>query len=193
MPKKVFVKSKGPILVRLYNFFLFFFGRINFVKYEVDHIRYLKNFYKEREKKRISNKLPEEALNQFLNNVKLKPLNPATQIFISGELDRVFSNRAKIANIQNENPNLMDEYFPDPIFIVGLPRTGTTALQKMFSLLDNSRVLKLWELHYPTAHAEGEQAIKRARNRTRKYAFLQNFSKPEQKFIHPVGIDEPDE
>ncbi len=193
MQKKVFVKSKGPILVRLYNFFLFFFGRINFVKYEVDYIRYLKNFCKEREKKRISNKLPEEALNQFLNDVKSKPLNPATQIFISGELDRVFLNRSKIANIQNEKPSLMDEYFPDPIFIVGLPRTGTTALQKMFSLLDNCRVLKLWELQYPTAHLEGEHAIKRARNQTRKYAFLQNFSKPEQKFIHPVGIDEPDE
>jgi len=87
----------------------------------------------------------------------------------------------------------MDEYFPDPIFIVGLPRTGTTALQNMFSFLETCRVLKLWELHYPTAHLEGEHAIKKAKNRTRKYAFLQNISKPEQKYIHPAGVNEPDE
>ena len=51
MQKKVFVKKKGPVLVRLYNFFLFFFGKINFVKYEVNHIRFLKTFYKETGKK----------------------------------------------------------------------------------------------------------------------------------------------
>ena len=191
MSNKVFVKTKAPILVRLYNFLLLFCGRIHFIKYEVDCLKYLKMFSKE--KVQTGNKSSEKALNKFLDNVKSKTLNPATQIFISGELDRVFSNRGKVANIQNENPDFMDQYFPDPIFIVGLPRTGTTALQKMFSLLESCRVLKLWELHYPTAHLEGDHAIKTARNQTRKYAFLQNFSKPEQKYIHPVGVDEPDE
>ena len=191
MSKTVFVKNKAPILVRLYNFLLLFLGRIHFIKYEVDCLKYLKMFSKEKEQ--TGNQVSEKALNKFLDNVKSKILNPATQIFISGELDRVFSNRGKVANIQNKNPNFMDQYFPPPIFIVGLPRTGTTALQKMFSLLESCRVLKLWELHYPTAHLEGEHAIKTARNQTRKYAFLQNFSKPEQKYIHPVGVDEPDE
>jgi len=191
MAKKVFVKSKAPALVRFYNLFLLFCGRVNLIKYEVDFLQYLKIFSKE--KKQTGNQTSENALKQFLDNVKSKSLNPATQIFIRGELDRVFSNRVKVANIQNENPSLMDQSFPDPIFIVGLPRTGTTALQKMFSLLESCRVLKLWELHYPTAHLEGEHAIKRARNQTRKHAFLQNFSKPEQKYIHPVGVDEPDE
>ena len=191
MSNKVFVKTKAPILVRLYNFLLLFCSNIHFIKYEVDCFKYLKMFSKEKEQ--TDNETSEKALNQFLDNIRSKPLNPATQIFISGELDRVFSNRVKVANIQNENPNLMDEYFPDPIFITGLPRTGTTALQKMFSLLENCRVLKLWELHYPTAHLEGDHAIKIARSQTRKHAFLQNFSKPEQKYIHPVGVDEPDE
>ena len=175
--KKVFVKSKSPFLVRVYNLFLFFFGKIHIIKYEVDCFKYLKIFSKEKEHN--GNKTSEKALNQFLDNIRSKPLNPATQIFISSELDRVFSNRIKIVNIQNKNPNLMDEYFLDPVFIVGLPRTGTTALQKMFSFLETCRVLKLWELHYPTAHLEGKDAIKKAKNRTRKYAFLQNFSKPE--------------
>ncbi|MFL3004939.1 MAG: sulfotransferase family protein [Candidatus Neomarinimicrobiota bacterium] len=191
MAKKVFVKSKAPVLVRIYNFFLLFCGRIHFIKYEVDCFKYLKILSKEKAKK--GNETSAKALNQFLDNIRSKSLNPATQIFISGELDRVFLNRAKVANIQNENPNLMNECFPDPIFIVGLPRTGTTALQNMFSFLETCRVLKLWELHYPTAHLEGEHAIKKAKNRTRKYAFLQNFSKPEQKYIHPVGVNEPDE
>ncbi len=191
MLKKVFVKSKAPVLVRVYNFFLFICGRIHLINYKVDCLKYLKIFSKEKEK--ADNKTSEKALNQFLENIRSKSLNPATQIFISGELDRVFANRVKVASIQNEYSNLLDEYCSDPIFITGLPRTGTTALQKMFSFLENCRVLKLWELHYPTAHLEGERAIKKAKNRTRKYAFLQNFSKPEQKYIHPVGVNEPDE
>ena len=191
MLNKVFVKTKAPILVRLYNFFLLFCGKTDFIKYEVDCLKYLKMFSKE--KVQNPNRASEKALNMFLDNVKSKSLNPATQLFISSELDRVFSNRVKVANIQNENLNLMDEYCCNPIFITGLPRTGTTALQKMFSFLENCRVLKLWELHYPTAHLEGEYAVKKAKNRTKKYAFLQNFSKPEQKYIHPVGVNEPDE
>tara|TARA_Y100000992_G_scaffold75466_1_gene47648 strand:- start:1660 stop:2070 length:411 start_codon:yes stop_codon:yes gene_type:complete len=135
MAKKVFVKSKAPVLVRVYNFFLLFCGRIHFIKYEVDCFKYLKFFSKEKVKK--GNETSAKALNQFLDNIRSKSLNPATQIFISGELDRVFSNRAKVANIQNKNPNLMNEFFPDPIFIVGLPRTGTTALQNMFSFFRN--------------------------------------------------------
>ena len=166
MSKTVFVKNKAPILVGLYNFLLLFLGRIHLIKYEVDCLKYLKMFSKEKEQ--TGNQVSEKALNKFLDNVKTKILNPATQIFISGELDRVFSHRGRVANIQNENPDFINQYFPDPIFIVGLPRTGTTALQKMFSLLESCRALKLLELHYPTAHLEGEHAIKTARNKTRK-------------------------
>ena len=157
MSKTVFVKNKAPILVRLYNFLLLFLGRIHLIKYEVDCFKYLKIFSKE--KKQTDNETSEKALNQFLENIRSKSLNPATQIIIRGELDRVLANRVKVANIQNEYLNRLDEYYSDPIFITGLPRTGTTALQKMFSFLQNCRVLKLWELHYPTAHLEGERAI----------------------------------
>ena len=193
MPKKVFVKRKAPTLVRLYNLFLFFCSRLHIIKYQIDHQKHLKNFTEKNSEEKKSNKLSQEALKQFLKNIKENSLNPATQLFINDELNRTFSNRTKIEKILKTNPSIIEASFSDPIFIVGLPRTGTTALQKMFSFLGNCRVLKLWELHYPTAHLEGEYAIKIARNLTRKYAFLQNFSKPEQKYIHPVGVDEPDE
>ena len=50
MPTKVFVKSKAPVLVRAYNFFLFICGRIHLIKYEVDCFKYLKLFSKEKNK-----------------------------------------------------------------------------------------------------------------------------------------------
>ena len=52
MPTKVFVKSKAPVLVRAYNFFLFICGRIHLIKYEVDCFKYLKLFSKEKKHKR---------------------------------------------------------------------------------------------------------------------------------------------
>ena len=59
MPNKVFVKTKAPILVRLYNFLLLFCGRVHFIKYEVDCHKFLNMFSKEKEK--VGNQASEKA------------------------------------------------------------------------------------------------------------------------------------
>ena len=44
---------------------------------------------------------------------KIKVFKSGNTIFISGELDRVFANRIKVANIQNEYSNRLDEDYSD--------------------------------------------------------------------------------
>jgi len=193
MSRKISVKNKAPVLVRLYNFFLLFCNKLHLINYKIDHKKCLENLAKEKKLGVETNEISKNALKLFINNVNANSLNPATQIFINGELNRTFSNRTKIAEFINKHPETKGVDISSPVFIIGLPRTGTTALQKMFSFLEDCRVLRLWELHYPTVYSEGGGAIKNAKKQTKKYSFLQNFSKPEQKHIHPVGVEYPDE
>jgi len=193
MLSQVSVKHKAPLLVRLYNIFLLLCYKIGLVNYALDQQHYLDRLAKEKELGVEPNDISAKALKRFIANVNSKSLNPATQIFIKNELERVFSNRIKIAQCIKKNCSVTDLDLSGPVFITGLPRTGTTALQNLFSLIGSCRVLKLWELHYPTIYSEGDNAIREAKEQTKKYAFLQNFSKPEQKYIHPVGAEIPDE
>lgn len=110
----------------------------------------------------MSNGIYKQGLQRLVNNINSNNLNSATRIF-EGEIHRSLTNRLRIAEFVNKNPDVNNTDLNDPIFILGLPRSGTTALQAMFACIDVCRVLKLWELHYPTAFGEGEQAIKRAK------------------------------
>ncbi len=187
MLSQVSVKHKAPVLVRLYNFFLLLLSKMRLIDYAIKKNVFFKKLNDN------TSVIIKNALSRFIDNVNTNDLNPATQLFIKGELNRTLSNRIKIANVLRDKPSLNTTDFLDPIFIIGLPRTGTTALQNFFSFLSDYRVLKLWELHYPTSRLEGFRAINKAKNQTKKYSFLQNFSKPEQKYIHPVGVEHPDE
>ena len=187
MLSQVSVKHKAPALVRLYNFFLLILSKTHLIDCTINKNAFLKKLNDN------TSLIIRNALSRFIDNVNTNDLNPATQLFIKGELSRTLSNRIKIANILSNKPSLKENEFLDPIFIIGLRRTGTTALQNIFSFLSDYRVLKLWELHYPTSSLEGDLAIKKAKHQTKKYSFLQNFSKPEQKYIHPVGTEHPDE
>ena len=193
MKKKISVKNKSPLLVRFYNVFLHMCYKVNLVNHKIDKNYYLKMLDGEKARGIETNYLTRKALEKFINNVNQKELNPATEIFIKNELKRVFVNRRKINKILNQHPTVVNADLHKPVFIVGLPRTGTTALQCLFSLLEKCRVLKLWELHHPTSLLEGKRSVKSAKREAKKYSFLQNFSKPEQKYIHPVGANYPDE
>jgi|TARA_Y100001947_G_scaffold159573_1_gene178034 hypothetical protein len=191
--KKVAVYHQSPLAVRLYNHILIFLQKIRFLSRILDVNSLIAESEKHYEHGHLSNGIYKQGLQRLVNNINSNNLNSATRIFLKGEIHRSLTNRLRIAEFVNKNPDVNNTDLNDPIFILGLPRSGTTALQAMFACIDVCRVLKLWELHYPTAFGEGEQAIKRAKNKSRHYAFLQNFSKPEQKYIHPVDAELPDE
>jgi hypothetical protein len=59
------------------------------------------------------------------------------------------SNRLKIQDYLQQNPQVRDEVVTRPVFIVGLPRTGTTALHHMLNQDPANRTLRLWEARNP--------------------------------------------
>src|SRR5205807_817939 len=64
-------------------------------------------------------------------------------------LARLLRNRLRIEDWYTKHPEVAGEEVEGPLFIVGLPRTGTTALSQLLSADPQIRSLRLWESSDP--------------------------------------------
>ena len=84
------------------------------------------------------------------------------------------SNRLAIEEWYRRHPEIEAEVIRDPVFIVGLPRTGSTALGHMLALDPATRSLRAWEAASPCPPPELENALtdpRIAENAAREEAF----------------------
>jgi len=99
-----------------------------------------------------------------------------TQIRILKELDR--------------HPEIRDQEIRRPVFVVGLPRTGTTILLALLSQDPAHRPLLLWEGLDPVPPKRGpDRRLKRARSTIRGF----DYFSPNYQSIHPMSADLPEE
>jgi hypothetical protein len=66
-----------------------------------------------------------------------------------GMIVKHLSNRLQIEDWYRRHPEIAEERIVDPVFIVGLPRTGTTTLGHLLALDKGTRVLRAWEAAEP--------------------------------------------
>ena len=59
------------------------------------------------------------------------------------------ANRLRIHEYLQQHVQVREERVTRPVFIVGLPRTGTTALHHLLNQDANNRTLRLWEAQNP--------------------------------------------
>jgi hypothetical protein len=62
----------------------------------------------------------------------------------------LLANRLRITDFLAEHPEIGDEEIEGPLVIIGLPRTGTTALSNLLAADPRIRSLRLWESSDPT-------------------------------------------
>lgn len=67
-----------------------------------------------------------------------------------GHLLRLLVNRLRIEGCYRRHPEIGEETTPAPIFVLGLPRTGTTALSARLARDPATRSLRAWESSAPT-------------------------------------------
>ena len=60
-------------------------------------------------------------------------------------LGMLLANRLRIVDMLTDHPEIGDQKVDGPIFIIGLPRTGTTALSNLLAADPQIRSLRLWE------------------------------------------------
>ena len=67
---------------------------------------------------------------------------------------RLLSNRLKVHRDFTNHPDILEQPVPRPLFIFGLPRTGTTLLYNLLAQEPGARVPLWWELFQPSPPPE---------------------------------------
>lgn len=107
---------------------------------------------------------------------------------------RLLTNRLRLFDDRKRFPAIGAETVRAPVFIVGLPRTGSTLLHNLFAQDPVNRVPRTWEVMLPSpppdASRRGEDPrVEQTRVLLRRFEFLA----PTFKVIHPMQADWPTE
>src|SRR5581483_4210100 len=81
-------------------------------------------------------------------------LSELGRIIQHATISNALIQRLKIENTYAQHPEIDDEVVGGPIFIIGLPRTGTTALSQLVAADPQFRSLRMWESQAPTPPPE---------------------------------------
>jgi len=76
-------------------------------------------------------------------------LNRMGHMMLSGDVVRMLANRLRFQRELKRHPEILDERIEAPIIVVGLPRTGTSKLQRMMSADPGVQRLDVWKLLNP--------------------------------------------
>jgi hypothetical protein len=114
--------------------------------------------------------------------------------FAQRQMLELLSHRLQLAEYRKQHPEIADEIIRRPLFILGLPRTGTTLLYGLLAEDPSNRAPLSWELDDPCPPAETETYHTDPRiERTQKRFDQVGQLAPAFQAIHPVGALMPQE
>jgi hypothetical protein len=76
------------------------------------------------------------------------------RICVRGDTLRLLSNRLRLVADRRRHPAIADEVIRRPLFITGLPRSGTTFLHALLAQDPAHRAPQVWEVMYPSPPPE---------------------------------------
>jgi hypothetical protein len=131
----------------------------------------------------------ERLLKSYRDEAALTTLG---RITVREYLVSLLDNLLRMEAERSANPSIERQLITAPLFIIGLPRTGTTHLHGLISQDPANRAPRTWEVMYPAAgRAPGE--IARARAETGTRLDWADRLAPEFMRIHPIAPDLPQE
>ena len=76
------------------------------------------------------------------------------RLIVRQTIVRLLSNRLKVQRDFTNHPEILKQTVPRPLFVLGLPRTGTTLLFNLLAQDPHARVPLWWELFHPSPPPE---------------------------------------
>jgi hypothetical protein len=122
-------------------------------------------------------------------------LNPLGRVFMRLNFRHFAANRLRVRHFLKLHPEALAEPVPRPLFLVGLPRTGTTLLYNLLSQDAARRSLLMWEALQPVPEvdvASGKRDRRLAKAR-RLVTIVDRWGAPQLKTVHPLHADGPEE
>jgi len=133
-----------------------------------------------------------EALSRLLESCQRESrLNVIGRIALRADLLRTLCSRLFLERDRQLYPGIARQEIREPVFIVGLPRSGTTLLHTLLAADPEHRVPLTWEVMTPSP-PPGENERQRIRRATQSCNCL-NWLSPTFRHIHPLGAELPQE
>jgi hypothetical protein len=121
-------------------------------------------------------------------------LTPFGRMMVNQELSGILKSRLSVQQAWTQRPSILQAAVRRPIFILGLPRTGTTALHFLLGEDPQNQVLEYW-----LAAAPGPRPPRREWETDPRYVAavrglkMMYYLDPSLKAIHLMTADGPDE
>jgi hypothetical protein len=133
-----------------------------------------------------------EGLSQLLASCQRESrLNLVGRIVLRADLIRTLCSRLFMQRDRKVYPNIVRQEIREPLFIVGLPRSGTTLLHTLLALDPEHRVPLTWEVMTPSPPTGDNE--KRRIQRAISSCNCFNWLAPTFHHVHPVGAGLPQE
>jgi len=133
-----------------------------------------------------------EALSRLLESCQSEArLNLVGKIALRTNILQTLCSRLLMQRDRQLYPNIARQEIRSPLFIVGLPRSGTTLLHNLLAADPWHRSPLMWEVMSPSppTHAGEKRRIQRA---TQSCNFF-NWLAPTFRYVHAVGAELPQE
>jgi hypothetical protein len=106
------------------------------------------------------------------------------------DVSRLLGNLLRIRAEEERVPEILDERIERPIFITGLPRSGTTFLHQLMAADPANQVPRVWRLIHPyPPPGRSDRRRQRVARQLRMFQFLS----PQFAKMHPIGAESPQE
>lgn len=109
-------------------------------------------------------------------------------------LHDVLCSRLQLIADRKRFPGIAAEEIRQPIFVIGLPRSGTTFFHNLLSRDPHNRAPLTWEIMYPSPPPERSNYDRDPRIQCAREAMqFEGFMNPELQAIHPFEAQRPEE
>lgn len=123
----------------------------------------------------------------------VEDLSPLGWFGVQQEIARRLANRMRVGQVLREHPDITCQPVRQPIFVVGLPRTGTTFLHGLLADHPRARAPLVWELLAPAPLTVGQPEIDRRIRDGKRFISLANQAAPALRTVHPMDACGPEE
>jgi len=121
-------------------------------------------------------------------------INLVGRVTVSLALAKFFEYRLRLQHTVTNHPEIEQEQIEAPIFIVGLPRTGTSILHELLAQDPANRVPYSWETTFPFKPDDGSAYPKSANIKKTRIMFdLLHLLAPDFASVHSIGAELPQE
>jgi hypothetical protein len=119
-------------------------------------------------------------------------LSPFGRLAAGWDLKRMLSTLLILADAERKDQTILTRSLAPPIFIAGLPRSGTTFLHGLLAEDPANRAPRIWEAIYPyPKHRAAELGAGRSKVQLQLRIF--NRLSPGIRELHPIEADAPEE